>query len=87
MMTQGQNRAAVLRCICKLSSLTPPSALPSVEAPEFSAGLRRLMGRLLRRQKEYQQLREHTEFGALYDALAQEIQVTALTLARLMGKG
>lgn len=84
--SQAQSRAAVLRGICKLSSLTPPSSLPKLEGPELSTGLRRLMGRLLRRRLEYHRLTEQQEYGCLYEALGRETQESALTLARLIGR-
>lgn len=86
LILQGQSRAATLRCICHLSSLTPPGALPKAETPALAIGLRRLMGRLLRRRQEYRKLSDHGEFGPLYEGLASEIQSSILTLARLIGR-
>lgn len=86
LIAQAQSRAAVLRGICHLSSLTPPAALPKLDGPGLSTGLRRLMGQLLRRRLEYLRLKEQPEYGCLYEALSREILESILTLARLIGR-
>lgn len=86
LISQAQNRAAVVKGICRLSELVPPSIPPKAEDPALSSGLRRLMGRLLRRRQEYIRLSEQPEYGALYGALAEETLLSILTLARLIGR-
>lgn len=83
---QSQSRAAVLRGICRLSGLSGPAELPKPEVKETSAALRRLMGQLLRRLREYRQLCAHEEFGPLYETLAHQTQDSAAALARIIGK-
>ena len=83
---QAQSRAAVLKGICRLMSLTGPGELPKIDTKEPSAALRRLMGGLLRRYREYRHLCDQEEFGVLYHSLARQTQESAVLLARLIGK-
>ena len=84
---QGQSRAGVLKGICRLAGLTAPAALPKVGRQDnIQAALRRLMGRLLRRLKEYRSLCDHEEFGPLYEALALQARDSSLLLAQIIGK-
>ena len=86
LVSQAQNRAYALRGICQLSSLTPPASLPRLDGPELSIGLRRLMGRLLRRRQEYHRLADQPEYGVIYEALGHETADSILTLVRLIGR-
>ena len=84
---QCQHRAGILRGICKLTSLTPPSGIPKPGRQDnYPATLRRIMGRLLRRLQEYRRLSEHEEFGPLYEALGELTRDTAVLLAQVIGK-
>ena len=84
---QCQHRASILRGICKLASLTPPSGIPKPGRQDNSpATLRRIMGRLLRRLQEYRRLSEHEEFGPLYEALGELTRDTTVLLSQVIGK-
>jgi len=84
---QAQNRAGVLQGICRLAELTTPANLPKPGRQDhLPAALRRCMGRLLRRLREYRQLCDHEEFSPLYEALADQTRDSAVLLARIIGK-
>ena len=84
---QAQERAAVLKGICRLVGTDYPTQIPKTSAQENTqAALRRLMGRLLRRHEQYRQLCEQGEFALLYQALAPKVQGSALLLAQIIGK-
>lgn len=84
---QCQHRAAILRGICKLASLTAPAGIPKPGRQDnYPAALRRIMGRLLRRLQEYRRLCTHEEFGPLYEALGELNRDSAVLLAQTIGK-
>lgn len=85
--TQGQSRSGVLKGICRLAGLTAPSIIPKAGRQDNpQATYRRLMGRLLRRHKQYHSLCEHEEFGPLYAHLAHHTRDSAVLLAQIIGK-
>lgn len=84
---QAQARMGILRGICALSGLTAPAQIPKPPRQDnVPAALRRLMGRLLRRHKEYQKLCANDEFGPLYERLSAQTADSALLLAGIIGK-
>lgn len=85
--SQGQSRAGVLKGICRLMGVNPPAAIPKTGRQDnVAATLRRLMGRLLRRLKEYRGICDQEEFGPLYEALAGQTRDSAILLAQIIGK-
>ena len=84
---QAQERAAILKGICRLVGTAYPTQLPKTAGQDnIQAALRRLMGRLLRRHEQYCQLSEGGEFAPLYQELAQKIQHSMVLLAQAIGK-
>lgn len=87
LMKHTATRAGVLRGICLLSGVPCPTMTPApTEEERRELLLRRLMGRLLRRDREYRKLCDHPEFGTLYEGLSQNARDAALLLAHAMGK-
>ena len=85
---QGQQtaeRIAILRTICRLSGIPDARVTPKTEVRSDDIALRRLMGRLLRRHRQYASLCDHPEYGILYDALAGMTRDAAVMLAKQAG--
>lgn len=82
---QTAERIAILRTICRLSGIPDAGVSPKTEKRTDDIALRRLMGRLLRRHRQYTTLCDHPEYGILYDALAHMTKDTAVALAKQAG--
>ena len=75
-------RADLLRGICRLMG-TPLPQLP--RRPLAAESVRTLLGRMLRRQRQYALLQSHPEFGALYEELAHSLRAACADLCRTLG--
>ena len=81
---QAAERADMLRGICVLLQTDVPGKLPPAGEPG-PAVLRRLMGSLLRRHREYCRFSSHGEYGPIYAQLAQSAQISCGLLAKYIG--
>ena len=82
---QAAGRAAVLRGLCRILQLPEVGIRPKATRRAEAVAVRDLLGRLLRRHREYARLADHGEFGAIYAALAQQTQGSCLLLAKQTG--
>lgn len=75
-------RADLLRGLCRLSG----TALPQLPRRPLAAdSAKTLLGRMLRRQRQYALLQSHPEFGALYEELAASLRTACADLCRTLG--
>jgi hypothetical protein len=82
---QAAGRAAVLRGLCRILQLPEVPVRPKANRRAEAVAIRDLMGRLLRRHKEYVRLSDHGEFGVIYAALATQTQGSCVLLAKQTG--
>ena len=80
---QTAARIAVLQGLCRLSGQAEGQLMPKPE--QWNDPLRRLVGRLLRRHRQYEALAAHPEYGTVYDALAHMTQTSVVTLLKQCG--
>lgn len=81
-----QGRSFALRGLCRLADTTLPSAPKPSPIDNPDAVCRRVLGNLLRRIGEYEKLRSHPEYGAVYGILSAKAAESAYFLTQAMGK-
>lgn len=84
--SQCQNRAAVLRGLCRLNSTPLPTAPKPKPIDNPDATCRFVLGNLLRRTGEYEKLCSHGEYGPIYLLLTARTRESALLLTQALGK-